>query len=298
MKIVFFGTPDFACPALESLHESHEVSLVITQPDAPAGRGKKLKQSALGNLAEQLGLPLIKPRSLKEQEILDLLRDQEADLFVVVAYGKILSQEVLDIPKYGCFNIHGSLLPKYRGAAPIERAILDGEEETGISIMKMGPGLDDGPVALTASVEIAEKTSLELREELSHLGAKLILEAVDLIQTNRLDLKDQNDQLATYAHKISKEDGQLNLGRDSVFQMLRKIQGMDGYKGAFFTTKNGNYKVFKAQESSREIQDLLLVDQDLFLKGKDGCIQVEIIQAPGKKKMNAKDYLRGNSISL
>lgn len=298
MKIIFFGTPEFACPALEGLHESNEVSLVISQPDAPAGRGKKLKQSAVGDLAEKLGLPLIKPQSLKEKDILDLLRDQEADLFVVVAYGKILSQEVLDIPKYGCFNIHGSLLPKYRGAAPIERAILEGEEETGISIMKMGPGLDDGPVALTSSVEIAEKTSLELREDLSHLGAKLILDLVALIETKGLNLKAQDDQLATYAHKIGKEDGQLKLGQDSVLQMLRKIQGMDGYKGAFFTTKDGNYKVFKAKRVDRQIQDLLLVDGDLYLKAQDGCIQVEIIQAPGKKRMNTRDYLRGNSLSL
>ena len=296
MRIVFFGTPDFACPALKKIADLHEVSLVVTQPDARAGRGKKLKQSPLGDLAEDLELPLFKPESLKDFQVQERLREEKADVFIVVAYGKILPKEVLDLPKFGCFNIHGSLLPAYRGAAPIERAILNGDERTGISIMKMGVGLDDGPIALQESLEIGEKTSLELRCDLSQLGADQMVKALDLIQEGSLKLKDQDDSKATYAEKITKEDGLLNLGQDTVFQMLRKIQGMDGYKGAYFESSDGKMKVFKAKAIDKNLEDLLEVGKSLYLKASDGSIEVLEIQAPGKKRMNAKDYLRGNTI--
>ena len=296
MRIVFFGTPDFACPALKKIADLHEVSLVVTQPDARAGRGKKLKQSPLGDLAEDLELPLFKPESLKDFQVQERLREEKADVFIVVAYGKILPKEVLDLPKFGCFNIHGSLLPAYRGAAPIERAILNGDERTGISIMKMGVGLDDGPIALQESLEIGEKTSLELRCDLSQLGADQMVKALDLIQEGSLKLKDQDDSKATYAEKITKEDGLLNLGQDTVFQMLRKIQGMDGYKGAYFESSDGKVKVFKAKVIDKNLEDLLEVGKSLYLKASDGSIEVLEIQAHGKKRMNAKDYLRGNTI--
>lgn len=295
MKIVFFGTPAFACPSLKKLAEKEEVALVVTRPDSYKGRGRKKVESDVAKTAKDLGLKVLKTDQLRDKDIQDQLAKEEADLYVVVAYGQILPKEVLDQPKYFCLNIHGSILPKYRGAAPIERAILEGEERAGISLMKMEEGLDSGPVFAQGSLEIGHKTGLELREDLSHLGADLLMDFLPTI--DQAKAQDQDESQVTYAEKISKEDGHLNLGQDTSFQMLRKIQAMDGYKGAYFTYGGENYKVFLAREVKKNLQeDLLEKEEQVFLRTKDGTIQVDLLQAPGKKRMKTGDYLRGNSI--
>lgn len=212
MNVVFMGTPKFAVPTLEALAQAgHEISGVITQPDAMRDRGKKLQPTPVKEKAVELGIPVYQPAKIKNnEEFLATLKELAPDVIVVAAYGKILPAEVLIIPPLGCVNVHASLLPKYRGAGPIQRAILEGEEKTGITIMYMAEGLDTGDMLSKAETSIEKKTAEELTEELALMGGKLLVETLPLLESGEIQGEVQDDSLATYAPMISKKDGQID----------------------------------------------------------------------------------------
>jgi methionyl-tRNA formyltransferase len=201
MNVIFMGTPGFAVPTLEKLHESrHNLVLVVTQPDKPSGRGKKLRKSEVKERAEKLGLKIFQPDKIKKQENIEILKSYNPDVIVVVAYGQILNKEILTLPKYGCINVHASLLPKLRGAAPLNWALINGETKTGITTMQMDVGLDTGDMLLKSEVEIDENINVgELHDILMHKGAELLIETLDKLEKNELTPQKQDDSLSSYA---------------------------------------------------------------------------------------------------
>lgn len=296
MKVIFFGTPDFAVPILKDINDNHNVSLVVTAPDRPRGRGKKLKPSPVKEYARNQNIPIFQPENINGKDSLEKLEKEEADIFVVAAYGSILKPSVLNVPKLYCINVHGSILPKYRGAAPIERSILNGDEDTGISIMKMEAGMDTGPVAKILKTKIGEKSAIDLRKELSLLGGKAILEVLTDIENGSVNFLPQDETLATYAPKIVKSEGQIKPKLETCFQILRKIQGMDTYGGAYILINGVKYKLYKGCQTTKDVKCGYVVEEDkrLYLGCKDGSIELLEIQAPNKARMNTKSYLLGN----
>ncbi|MDO5714263.1 MAG: methionyl-tRNA formyltransferase [Tissierellia bacterium] len=297
MKVIFFGTPDFAVPILKDIVTKHEVSLVVTAPDRPKGRGKKLRPSPVKEFALEKNIPIFQPENINDKPSLERLAKENGDVFVVAAYGFILKPSVLELPKYHCINVHGSILPKYRGAAPIERAIINGDEEIGISIMKMEEGMDTGPVAKIVTTKVEEKSASTLRRELSFLGGEGILEVLSGLEQGDVNFIPQEESLATYAPKITKSEGQIRPKKETTFQVLRKIQGMDTYGGAYILLDGVKYKVFKGKSSLKNIKPGHIIEEDkrLFLGCKDGSIELMIIQVPNKGRMDTKSYLLGNT---
>ena len=296
MKIIFMGTPEFAVPSLKALIESHEILCVVTQTDKPKGRGQKLQPPPIKIFAEKNNIPVLQPIKLKSPEIFNELEKLHADLIVVVAYGKILPQNILDLSKFGCINVHGSILPKYRGAAPIEWAMINGEKFTGITTMKMNAGLDTGDMLLTSKVEIGDEMILpELKEILSVKGAKLLLETIDNLD-KIIPIK-QDDSLSTYAPMLTKDTGKIDWAKPAreIHNLVRGLYGgafsfMDGQKFKIWRTKifDGNLKL-----SAGEIK----IDGKKFLAGTgDGTLEILELQAPNSKKMNAASYLAGHKI--
>lgn len=297
MKIVFMGTPDFAVMPLRELAKKHDVELVVTQEDKKKGRGKKLLPPEVKNEAIALGLDIFQPENINSQESIEKLKKINADIFVVVAFGQILNKEVLDIPKLGAINIHASLLPKLRGAAPINRAIIDGENITGISIMKMAEGLDTGDVALQEIVEIGQMDSIELSKNLSSLGAKLIVEFLDKIEKNDISFTQQDDNKSTYAKKITKETQLINFETMDSETIVRLIRGLQDRGGAFIKYGDERIKVFKADKISNNSNvNPGTVLEDLKIKTIDGAIDIKEIQMPGKKRMDSSSFLLGNKL--
>lgn len=295
MRIVFFGTPEFAVKPLEVLAEEHEVTLVVTNPDRQRGRGKKLLPTPVKEKAIDLSIPVITPESVNNPEMVNLLKREKADAFVVVAYGSILKPAVLDLPSYKCINIHGSILPKYRGAAPIERSILEGESEAGVSIMEMEEGLDSGPVAKILTLPIGGLSASEVRRKLSVLGAKGISEV--LKNPKNYVWKEQDHSLATYAPKIQKGEGELILGKDTTFMTKRKVQGMDTFGGAYLNVNGIKIKVFKVRDSHYTLEPGKIEEKDgIYLGCSDGTLEVMELQVPNKKRMDVNSFLLGNSL--
>lgn len=302
MKIVFMGTPDFAVPTLEGIVKAgHEVLLVVTQPDKAKNRGKKIQFTPVKEKAFELGLLVAQPDSLKNNEkFLTKLKKLAPDLIVVVAYGKILPKEVLDIPKYGCINVHASILPRHRGAAPIQHAILAGDEFGGVTIMKMEEGLDSGDMIATVKSFIGGYTADQLHDELMIKGADLLLEVLPSIKDGTAIYAKQDDSSATYAPMIFKDTGRINFS-DTPESIERLIRAMDSWPGATCNYKGSALKIWEAMPLSEVSTEpfgtiVSVSDEGMKVACKDGYILVNVIQTPGKKRMTVKEYIRGNSI--
>lgn len=300
MNVIFMGTPGFAVPTLEKLHESkHNLVLVVTQPDKPSGRGKKLKKSEVKETAEKLGLNIFQPDKIKKQENIDLLKSYNPDVIVVVAYGQILNKEILTLPKYGCINVHASLLPKLRGAAPLNWALINGETKTGITTMQMDVGLDTGDMLLKSEVEIDENINVgELHDILMHKGAELLIETLDKLEKNELTPKKQDDSLSSYAPILNNENRKINwnLPAKSIHNLIR---GLSPWPAAYFTLGEKTVKVYSSSyindDSDYEPGYVIKANNEgIFVKAKDGIVILKEIQMPSKKKMPVEAYLRGN----
>lgn len=298
MRVVFAGTPAFAARALEAIVAAgHEVSLVLTQPDRPAGRGMRVSESAVARAASERGIALWKPTTLRDASVPDRLREQRCDVMVVAAYGLLLPAAVLQIPPHGCLNIHASLLPRWRGAAPIQRAILAGDETTGISIMAMDPGLDTGPVLLTREHRIdGRDTAGSLTHALGQLGAETIVAA--LADLDRLTPVAQQQAGATYASKITKTDARIDWREPNV-AIDRRIRALDPVPGAEATHAGDVLKIWKAmpvQGNGAPGQVLHASGSQLVVACGEGALAIEEIQRPGGRRMPAADFLRGSSL--
>lgn len=293
MKIVFMGTPDFSVPVLHALAARHQIVAVYTQPPRPAGRGKDLRPTPVHAAAAALGLPVRHPVSLKSPEEQAAFAALDADLAVVVAYGLILPQAILDAPRHGCLNIHASLLPRWRGAAPIHRAIMAGDAETGICIMQMDAGLDTGAVLLREAVAIgAEDTAADLHDRLSGMGARLICEA--LARLDDLVPEPQPEAGVTYASKIDKAEARVDWSRPAV-EVDRQIRGLSPFPGAWCEVAGERIKLLRSRLASGQGEAGRVLDGFTIACG-SGAVEVTLAQREGKKPMPAGEMLRGLSL--
>lgn len=303
MNIIFMGTPDFAVHVLKALIDSkHSVLAVFTQPDKPKGRGHKLSPPPVKVLAEQNGIAVYQPVSLKKDadEYLKIINNINPDIIVVAAYGKILPKEVLDIPKLGCVNVHGSLLPKYRGAAPIQWAVINGEKETGITTMLMNEGLDTGDILLSEKTEIGEnETASELFDRLSLMGAELLLKTIDALQRGEIIPQKQDDSKATYAQMLSKDLSKIDFNRPAR-EVHKKICGLSDWPCAVTSINGKRLKVYRSEIVSNTNPNALpgeVIDEKNFTVACiDGSIRFIEVQAEGSRRMKSEDYLRGKPI--
>jgi methionyl-tRNA formyltransferase len=295
MRIIFMGTPDFAVPTLNALVKAgHDVVAVYSQPPRPANRGKKLTPSAVHARAEALGLEVRTPVSLKATEEQAAFAALHADVAVVAAYGLLLPQPILDAPRHGCLNVHGSLLPRWRGAAPVQRAILAGDEETGICIMQMEAGLYTGPVRATASTAIDRKTAGDLTDELAGLGAALMVEV--LADLDAHPAAAQPDDGVTYARKIEKAEARLDFSQPAE-AVERQIRAFNPVPGAFFELDGERYRILAADNVDGVGKSGGVLDDQLTIACADGAIRPNIIQRAGKPAMPLAEFLRGNRIT-
>ena len=294
LRIAFMGTPDFAVPALRALHAAgHDIVAVYSQPPRRAGRGKKLSPSPVQRVAEDLDIGVRTPISLKGEEEQAAFAALDLDVAVVAAYGLILPQAILDAPKMGCLNIHGSLLPRWRGAAPVQRAILAGDKETGITIMQMEAGLDTGPMLLKETTPVASKTAGELTDELAATGAKLMVKY--LASPSDYAPEPQDDALATYAKKIEKQEARLDFST-SAEQVERQIRAFNPQPGAFFEFQDGRYRILEAQIEDGKGPPGSLLDAQLLIACGTDAVRPTIIQKAGKPAMDLKSFLNGTRI--
>lgn len=309
MRIVFMGTPDFAVGALQAVIEAgHQVAAVVTQPDKPKGRGKEVQMSPIKICALAHDIPVFQPVKIKEPEAVEILRGFQADIFVVAAFGQLLSEEILVMPRYGCVNIHASLLPKYRGAAPIQRAIIDGEKKTGITIMQMEKGLDTGDILLQKEVTIeAKETGDSLHDKLARAGAELIVEALPKIESSQVTPCKQNDEESCYAKMLQKSMGKIDWKMDAV-KLDCLIRGLISWPGAFTTYRGRNLKIWEEEpvekglllaQKKEEPGTVLLVEKDAFyVQTGEGVLKVLAVQMEGKKRMAVKDFLLGYPMNV
>ena len=302
MRIIFAGTPVFAATALDALlNADHEIVLVLTQPDRPAGRGMKTAASAVKLLAQQQDLALLQPLTLKSAEIQTQLLALTADVMIVAAYGLILPEAVLRIPRLGCLNIHASLLPRWRGAAPIQRAILAGDYETGITIMQMDAGLDTGAILLKRSIAITpDDTTQSLHDKLGLLGAQSIVEALVLLQQGKLVPTVQDETLACYAAKIKKAEAEIDW-QQSAEQIDRVVRTFNPNPGAYTYFRDIILKLWQAKvvagRAAGKPGEIISVDREgITVACGSNMLQVEIVQKPGGKKLSSADFLAGNNL--
>ena len=295
MRIVFMGTPDFAVPTLEALvHAAHDVVCVYTQPPRKAGRGKKLQPTPVHAAAERLGIEVRHPASLKPQEEKDAFAALEADVGVVAAYGLILPQAVLDAPEHGCLNVHASILPRWRGAAPIQRAILAGDTGTGVTIMQMEAGLDTGPMLATVRTPIDRKTAGELTDELARKGAQLMVGTLRDLAIH-IPLA-QDDAEATHAPKIDKAEARLDWTQDAA-QVERQVRAFTPWPGAFFEHEDTRVKVLAAQIAEGSGDPGTVLDDALTVACGSGALRLTRVQRAGKPAMDTADFQRGRAIA-
>ena len=302
MRIVFMGSPDFAIPTLEALHGAgHEIVAVYSQPPRPAGRGKKPRRTPVHALAEELGIPVFTPRSLKSPEEQERFAALNADAAVVVAYGLILPPAVLDAPRHGCFNLHASLLPRWRGAAPIHRAVMAADERTGVCVMRMDDGLDTGNVCACEEVEIApEMTTGELHDILAARGARLMARSMERLEREgRLDCRPQPQDGVTYADKISKDEARIDFGRPAR-QVLAQIHGLSPWPGAWveLPVRGGplRLKILKAEMVEGAGMPGEVLDGDLTVACAEGAVRPLVVQRAGKAPMERAAFLRGTPV--
>ena len=299
MRIVYMGTPEIAATILERLlEEPYEVVLVVTQPDRPKGRGNTLTCSPVKELAVSRGIPVFTPEKLRLPENVEVVREAEPDMIVVAAFGQILPKSVLDIPRYGCINVHASLLPKYRGAAPIQWSILDGESETGITIMYMNEGLDTGDILLQKVVPIdAEETGGSLHDKLAETGAEALVEAIPGIIDGTLEPVPQGEMTTPYAKQLTKEMGRLDFSWNAE-KLERYVRGLNPWPGTYTFRDGQMLKIWAAEvcDGSYEAMPgtVVAVDKNSFsVQTGSGVLRVTEVQPQGKRRMSAEEYLRG-----
>lgn len=310
MKIVFMGTPDFAAGALRALiKKGHEILLVVTQPDRAKGRSDKLIPSPVKEVALENNIPVFQPLKIKTPESVAELKKYDADIFVVAAFGQIISQEILDMPKYGCLNVHASLLPKYRGASPIQRVILDGEEKTGVTIMQMDAGIDTGDMLYKIETDITEEDTFEsLHDRLMEIGGRAITEALDLLEKGELKREKQDDSLSCYAKLITKDMGRIDFTR-TADEISRQVRGLNPWPSAFTFLNGKQLKVWSARPVRNEDGSPAMapkgveagtvteVKKESFeVACREGILSITEIQAEGKKRMSVRDFLLGYSL--
>ena len=309
MKILFMGTPDFALFSLKSLVEyskksDMEICGVITQPDKPKGRGYALMPPPVKQYALEIGLDVYQPETLKDAAFLELLSFLSPDLIIVVAYGKLLPKYVIDFPKYGCINVHGSLLPKYRGAAPMQRAIIDGKAKTGITIMYMAEGLDTGDMLLSRELTIKENDNFEnIHDGLGMLGAEMLVEIIPMLRNGEAVRVAQDDALSTYAKKITKEDCHVDFSKDAQ-TVHNLIRGLSPVPLSFTHTPNGKLlKLIDSKIADRDtpherVGEVLSLNGKIEIACARGSIYVERVLPEGKARMSAADFIRGRNIEV
>lgn len=292
-RLIFMGTPDFSVPALKNLINSkHSVVAVFTQPPKPKGRGYEVQESPIHLVAKSAGIPVETPKSLKNYP-LESLKKYQADVAVVAAYGLILPKAVLEIPRLGCINIHASLLPRWRGAAPIQRAIEAGDTESGVTIMQMDEGLDTGDMLLMKRCPVLSATTGQsLHDEISSLGSEAILEALDFLEQGKITPQAQPLEGITYAHKLQKEEGRLDWAQDARI-LERKIRAFYPWPGTFFKSANETVKVLEAQYVDASGTPGQILDDQLTVACGHGALRILKLQKAGKSAMNAKDFLNG-----
>lgn len=303
MKIVFMGTPDFAAGALKAIIEAgHEVTLVVTQPDRAKGRSDKLIPSPVKEVALEHNIPVFQPLKIKTPEAVAELRKYDADIFIVAAFGQIISQEILDMPRYGCVNIHASLLPKYRGASPIQRVILDGEKKTGVTIMQMDAGIDTGDMLYKVETEISDEDTFEtLHDRLTGIGAEAIVEALPLIESGELVPEKQDDSQSCYAKLIKKEMGKIDFNK-SAAEVSRLVRGMNPWPSAYTFLSGKQMKIWRVsvlpqtdENTGKAVPGEIveLTKDGITVKCGEGSVKILELQLEGKKRMAAKDFLLG-----
>jgi methionyl-tRNA formyltransferase len=299
LRLIFMGTPDFAVPTLiELAARGHEIAAVYTRAAKPAGRGMDLQPSPVEREARKLGLPVVTPRTLKDKAAQSAFAAHEADAAVVVAYGLLLPKAILDAPRLGCFNVHASLLPRWRGAAPINRAIMAGDGESGISIMKMDEGLDTGAVAISQSMATgADITAGDLHDALARLGADLILRTLAAAERGTLQLKPQPEQGVIYAAKISKDETRINWTRPAR-EVHNHIRSLSPFPGAWFELGGTRVKALRATVAEGTGAPGTMLDNRLTVACGEGAIQLTLVQRAGKQPMNAEDFLRGTPVKV
>ena len=295
MRIVFMGTPAFAVPTLLALHEAgHEIAAAYTQPPRPAGRGKQARKSPVHLAAERLGIPVCHPASLRDLDTQADFLAYEAELGVVVAYGLILPRAILEAPARGCLNVHASLLPHWRGAAPIQRAILAGDHVTGVTIMRMEEGLDTGPMLATARVPIEDKTAGELTDELAEIGARLLVETV--ADLDRLEARPQPAG-ATYAEKVAKLEARLDWDKPAE-RLEREVRAFAPFPGSWFELDGERIKVLRARVIGVNGAPGTVLDAELTIACGDAALRPILVQPAGKQPMEADAFLRGKPVPL
>ena len=304
IRIVYMGTPDFAVEPLEAIIKAgYEVAAVVTQPDKQKGRGKEVKMTPVKECALRHGIPVFQPVKIKEPEAVAELEKYQADLFVVAAFGQLLSEEILNMPEYGCINIHASLLPAYRGAAPIQWAVLNGEKESGVTIMQMDKGLDTGDMLLKRSVELSPKeTGDSLHDKLMHLGAELIVEALPKLEKGELVPEKQKDELSSYAKKLTKAMGQIDWSKDAV-SLERWIRGLNSWPSAYTFFDGKTLKIWEAQVTEEngaqkaEPGQVVSVSRESFTVAcGQGELQILSLQLEGKKRVSTREFLLGYQV--
>jgi methionyl-tRNA formyltransferase len=302
LRLIFMGTPDFSVPTLRELAErGHDIAAVYTRAPKPAGRGMELTPSPVEREARRLGIPVLTPKTLRTPEAQETFRSHRADLAVIVAYGLILPKDILAAVPLGCFNLHGSLLPRWRGAAPINRAVMAGDDETGIMVMRMEEGLDTGPVAMAERVPIApDVTAGDLHDQLAPLGAKLMGRALEALERDDLILTPQPDTGVTYAAKIDKGETRIDW-RKPAQQVHDHIRGLSPFPGAWFELPGkgapGRIKVLRTTRMDGSAPAGTVLDENLTIACGDGAIRILELQRAGRQPMQTEEFLRGTAIA-
>lgn len=300
MKIIFAGTPEFAVPALQALIDhGHKIVMVLTQPDRPSGRGMKLKPSPVKACALQHGLDVFQPESLKPAEVQARIADVQADAMIVAAYGLIIPAAVLAMPRSGCYNIHASLLPRWRGAAPIQRSLLAGDAETGVTIMEVVPALDAGDMIIRGAIPIgARDTAQTLHDGLAELGARLMVDAMATLERDgRLFAEPQDETQVTYAHKLEKSEAALDWHQTAT-ALSRQVRAFNPFPVAHTSLRGETCRIWMATNvtGSAKPGEIVSTDDGILVGCGEGLLRIEELQMPGGKRLQAKDFLRGHAL--
>lgn len=302
MRVVFMGTPDFAVPTLECLIEAHDVVAVVTQPDKPKGRGKAMQFPPVKETAIKHDIPVYQPVKVREEAFIDILKDYAPDVIVVVAFGQILPESILNLPKYGCLNVHASLLPKYRGAAPIQWVVIDGEKETGVTIMYMEKGLDTGDMIAKTVIPIEEKeTGESLHDKLAVLGGPLLLDVLVQLENGTAVREKQQDELSCYAKMLTKDLGSIDWTKDAV-SIERLIRGLNSWPSAYTSYHGKTMKIWAADvvagDSTKAAGQVIAVDKNSFtVQTGNDALRITEVQLQGKKRMQVQAFLLGNAMT-
>lgn len=302
MKIIYMGTPDFAVEPLEALIKAgHEVTAVVTQPDKQKGRGKEVQMTPVKECALAHNIPVLQPVKIKEPKAVEELRKYPADIIVVAAFGQLLSEEILTMPRFGCVNIHASLLPKYRGAAPIQWAVINGEEKSGVTIQQMAKGLDTGDILIKREVVLdVKETGASLFDKLMYVGAELIVELLPLIEQGKVIPEKQDEAQATHVTRLTKEMGNIDFGKDAV-SIERLIRGLNSWPSAYTYFKGKTLKIWEADLTGNKAEakpgEIVAIGKDFIeVATGEGTLYLRSVQLEGKKRVSVKDFLLGYEV--